>query len=197
MKTIIDFLSSYWNIIIATIVVIVLFICILKKHNNFINVREVFKEHFKIFNSNKGQYINYYVLPAVLAFCISEIRTLDINLCQNINIVVSILISMLFAMLGIISSSKKQVSNNNINLDETNRKNKINKLYYETYNSIIFEIIICIAILFASFIVLFLNGISNIILNITFSTILYYLIFVVLLNILIVLKRLKILFEND
>lgn len=67
----------------------------------------------------------------------------------------------------------------------------------ETFNTTIFEIILCLLLLFISFIVLFIGDFKeSIALRIASGTI-YYLTMITILNILVVIKRIKVLFDNQ
>jgi hypothetical protein len=158
-----------------------------RKNNNFFDIRSVFKGHFKIFINNKFQFAIFFLLPLMLALAIIKIKLIDKDIVNNINIVLAIFISMFFAMLGILCSLPKK---------DSHKENGYNKLLKETFNTIIFECVLCITILIISFVQLFIDdyGFNNKLIIV--SLIVYYLILVVVLNIFMVIKRLKKLFDE-
>ena len=89
---------------------------------------------------------------------------------------------MLFAILSIISNLK-------------NKNDESQKLISETYSAILFEAILCISALIISFALLFSNVENRIILGI-FSFVLYYLIYAIILQIFIIIKRTSILLRE-
>lgn len=156
----------------------------IQKNNNFFDISGIFKEQFSIFKDCKYQFIVFYLVPALLSIGIIRIKYIDDKIVNNLNIVLSIFVSMFFAMLSIISSFN------------SNRKDLFDKLLKETYNSIMFEIILAIFILMLTFTFSFISGVINISVIRGLSFFIYYFTFVMLLNIFIVLKRMKALFEN-
>lgn len=168
--------------IISTIAII---FCFSIKNNNFFDVRMVFKQHFQIFENAPLQKFVFNIVPLLMAFAIVDVKSIDKDIINNLIIVLSIFISMFFAMLSIlISISFKE--NDNI----------YNKLLKETFNTITFEIILSLILLILSFIQLFLNDFSDRFSLKIISFLIYYLTIVVVLNTLVVVKRIKVLFDN-
>jgi len=95
---------------------------------------------------------------------------------------------MFFAMISILysTSSKENV---------TDEKRK--KLLHETINTILFECVLSIILLVISFIVLFIDDYNLSWPIVIVSLIIYYLLFVIILNVFIVIKRIKKLFDNS
>lgn len=162
-----------------------IFLNMIRKNNNFFDLRGVIKGHYNIFKGNRIQQLNFLVIPLLLSYAILQIKFIDKDIINNINIVLSIFLSMFFAILSILCSLPKK----------SGVSDDYNKLAKETFNTVMFECILCILILVISFIVLFINVFeSSLSIKIT-SFIIYYLILVVILNIFIVIKRLKVLFD--
>ena len=105
-------------------------------------------------------------------------------LINNINIVLSIFVSMLFAIMSILNGYEKS------------NKTQYLKVFDETNNTIVFETILCIVVLILSFIVLFIDNFENNILLVIISIIIYYLMFTIILHIFIIIKRMKSLYDN-
>lgn len=163
---------------------VILIISLFRKNNNFFDIRGIFLRHFKIFSNAKLWIFIFFGIPFLLSIAILQIKLIDKDIINNINIVLSIFISMFFAILGIIVSFQKKKS----------AVDPFNILLEETFSTILFEIIVCIFILILSFIHLFLNNFTPSA-SLTFNSfIIYYLLLVVLLNILILLKRIHTLY---
>ena len=162
----------------------IMLISAFKKFNNYLDIRKILKEQYKIFENNISALIIIYILPSIIAIGITRIKFIDVEIVNNINVVLSILTAMFFSIMSII-----------INFENENSEN-YKKTIKETNNTIMFEILLCVFILICTFIYMFIEKIENtIILGIVSFTI-YYLSIVVLINIFIVMKRMHILYEN-
>jgi hypothetical protein len=164
---------------------LILVICFVQKNSNFFDVRAIFVHHSKVFKNSPLQCFTIFIMPLILALSTTLIKLINEDIVININIVLSILISMFFAMLSILCSF--------------NRKHEdacYNQLLRETFNAIVFECILCILLLLISFIQLFINDFQNSIYLFIISTLIYYLVMVIILNIFVIVKRLKVLFDN-
>nr|DAE43378.1 MAG TPA: hypothetical protein [Caudoviricetes sp.] len=155
----------------------------MKKNNNFFDVRNIFYEQFKMFDKAKGQIIVFYVVPAILAYATTKNKYIDKDIIDNIIIVMSIILSMLFAMLSIINGYQKSDPKYTKVLDETN-------------NSIMFQSVLCVITLIVSFAQFFVGDYSGEKAIIVVSFVLYYFVFVIILNTFVVLKRMKALYDN-
>ena len=71
------------------------------------------------------------------------------------------------------------------------------QLKEQTFNTVLFEIILCIWLLLISLILLFVFKYNNVIGVKVFSGIIYYFTMIILLNFFMVLKRIKVLFEFE
>ncbi len=172
--------------ILFLVSILILILNFFSRNNNFFDVRGVFKQHFAIFLGAPFQIVVFFITPLLISIGIVLIKTIDKDIINNINIVLSIFISMFFAMLSILTGIEKKAGNNS----------EYNDLLKETFNTIIFENILCLVILVISFVQLFINDYTvSLYLKIA-SFIIYYLIIVVVLNIFVVIKRVKVLFDN-
>jgi hypothetical protein len=70
------------------------------------------------------------------------------------------------------------------------------RLLKETFNATIFESILCLLLLFLSFVTLFAGEFEQSLYLQIVSGCIYYLSIVAVLNILVIIKRLKVLFDN-
>ncbi|MDF2686873.1 MAG: hypothetical protein K0S55_2056 [Clostridia bacterium] len=171
--------------IMFAISICALITCFTMKNNNFLDVKMIFKQHFQIFENAPLQKIIFIFVPLLMAIGIIDIQCVDKDIINNLNIVISIFMSMFFAMLSVLSGMSVKDGNPNYN-----------KLLKETYNTIIFEMVLCIIILMVSFVLLFMNDFTKSWFLNLISFLIYYLLLTVLLNIFIVIKRVKFLFDN-
>ena len=161
---------------------IIIFLNSIKKNNNFFDIRKIFIDQFKIFNNSKSQLFLFYGVPMLLAIATVRVKHLDLEIVGNIVIVLSIIISMIFAMISVLTSFEN--------------KENLRQVQNETFNTLSFEAILCIMALLISFIVLFVEEIDNEYISFVISIAIYYLMYTITLNIFIVIKRLKKLFDN-
>ena len=155
------------------------------KLGNFVDIRSIIKEHLSFFKNNILQFISIYMVPIILSIYIGTIHTINKDLLNTLIIILSILISMFFAILNILCS-----------IDSKNKNGIYKQLLNETYTSTIFEIIICIFLLFISFAALFMGKGFNELVDTIVSDIIYYLTFVLILNIFVIIKRIEVIFQS-
>ena len=94
----------------------------------------------------------FYFVPLILAVAIVKLKLIDKDIINNINIVISIFISMFFAMLSILCSFQIKKK------DAESIDNTYHKLLKETFNSILFESCLCILLLSLTIIELFIDS---------------------------------------
>lgn len=163
----------------------ILVFSLLLKTSNFLDVRSIVCEHYRIIKVNPIQMISIYAIPIIFAITISRKQCVSKDILDNLNIILSILISMFFAVLSILCS-----------INSKTKDEKYQLLLKETFTSTVFEIIICLLLLFASFSILFIGKYENSIILQSVSILIYYLTMIVILNILIIIKRIKSIFDN-
>ena len=176
------------NTIITILCIIggfVLLLSLLPKNSNFLDIRSIFAQHFKVFRGNWLQFFSISIVPILFSIGIVQIRCVDKEILNNLNIVLSILIAMFFSVLSILSAFDGQTS-----------RDKYQQLLTETFTTTIFEIILCLLLLLISFIVLFIGVFEKTVILKIVSGIIYYLTIVAILNILVIIKRIKVLFDN-
>ena len=153
------------------------------KNVSFIDLNKVFKEHMGIFKKNKYQYVIFYVYPLFISVGISYYFTPESSFMEQFNVVISILLSALLAIMSILIN--KDFSSVGI---ET--KEKAKAILKETNNAIVFDIAIGILLVIVN-LVLFTIDIGNAVWAKIVAGISYYLFIVMLLNILLIIKRLS------
>lgn len=164
---------------------IVLLFATTRKNNNFFDVQHIIKSHLNIFKDSKFQYVIFYGVPFLLSTGTLLQQFVNEDLLGHIIIVISIFMSMLFAMLSTITS-----------LNQKTKDEFYLKLVNETHMSILFEAILCIGVLIISFTLLFSNITNCFVLGI-FSFILYYLIYTIMLQVFILVKRISVLLREQ
>lgn len=165
---------------------IILIFSISIKISNFLDVRTIVLEHFSVFKGNPLQFVSIFIVPILFSVGIVRIRCVDREILNNLNIVLSILIAMFFSTLSILCAFK----------DENHNNSMYKKLLKETFNATIFEALICLLLLFFSFVTLFVGEFEQSLYLQVVSGSIYYLAIVAVLNILVIIKRIKVLFDN-
>lgn len=174
------------SVILFVIGTVILVFSLTLKMSNFLDIRKIFSEHFSIFKGNPLQFISIFIVPLLFSVGIERIRCVDREILNNLNVVLSILVTMFFSTLSILCAFE----------DKNNKNSTYKQLLKETFNTTIFEAIVCLLLLFISFITLFIGEFKQSLYLQIISSIIYYLAIVAVLNILVIIKRLKVLFDN-
>ena len=174
------------SIILFIVGMVVLIFSFSLKMSNFLDVRSIFLEHFSVFKGNPLQLVSIFIVPVLFSIGILNIRCVDSEILNNLNIILSILIDMFFSKLSILCAFA----------DKDNKNSKYKQLLKETFNATIFEALVCLLLLFISFVTLFIGEFKQSLYLQIISGSIYYLAIVAVLNILVIIKRLKVLFEN-
>lgn len=187
-----------WSDILLYISLGLICCALLQKNSNFLDIRKVFTDHFVIFDNSPLQKFVIFIVPFLLSISAISTQLLTKDIVNNLNIVLSILISMFFAILSILSSFTYKSTDPKTVTDVSLRKKaeKYNKLLKQTFNAVIFESVLSIVVLILSFAQLFSNDFSETWKLKVISLIVYYLALVIVFNILVVIKRMKSLFET-
>lgn len=187
-----------WSDILLYISLGLICCALLQKNSNFLDIRKVFADHFAIFDNSPLQKIVIFIVPFLLSISAISTQLLTKDIVNNLNIVLSILISMFFAILSILSSFTYKSTDPKTVTDVSLRKKaeKYNKLLKQTFNAVIFESVLSIVVLILSFAQLFSNDFSETWKLKVISLIVYYLALVIVFNFLVVIKRMKSLFET-
>lgn len=184
-KVILDNTMSPYGLLLIAIIILVVGRVVFKK--SYLNCYEIVKRHLECFKTSGGRYsvvslFLYFGVPAVISAALVRIRNIDDDVINIVTVIISILTSMLFTMLTLVLDMRKRIIN-----DEDYDANKAAisaKLLKETYYSIMYEIFNSIIILIMCFVELFSKSYFWI-----SSLVIYYLIFTLLMNLFMVLKR--------
>lgn len=157
----------------------------LRSSTNFSDIGLVLRDYYSVFAGAKKHILLYWGTPLLFAASIIQVTAITPSLSESLVVFLSILISGFFAMLSILAS--KASSRNN-------------PLYKEVLNgavsTVLIEILLCIITILLTLAVLFLGTEMHLVALYVISFFVYYAIFVMLLNILIIIKRLKALIDN-
>lgn len=180
-----DFLANIFSYkVLLPVGVILVILYSIQKNNNFIRIRGVFTQYLSIFNKSIIQIAFFFGVPILFAFSFAQLSEIDQSTFETMYVVVSILITMFFSVLTMLTG------------DNTKRSNTYKCVLNETINCILFEIVVSIFILAYGFIFqMLLEQIPDAWVDICVG-IFYYMIFFLLLNMFIIVKRFKMLNEN-
>lgn len=163
---------------------IILFIGLFIKYNNFLNINSIITEHLSELWKNKIQFISIFAAPILISYALSVNRIIDEELLSSLNVILSILTAMFFSILGVLCTIREKT------------EDKVYKVLIEqTFNSTVFEILLCLVLLLMSFIILFINIFEKNIFTVISSGVIYYFTIIMIINVLMVIKRMKVLFE--
>ncbi|MBO6230248.1 MAG: hypothetical protein J6O50_06745 [Ruminiclostridium sp.] len=171
--------------ILIIVAIIPVIISIFHEHKGFFNIKTVILEHFKMFKNCKSQYIVFYGSPLLLSVGLAFIYDAKDDFYNNLSVIISIILSMLFAVLAILSSYNYSNTSGNAS--------NILKVVNETINSIVFETMICVFLLLYGMIVIIIHDVTtlNIIVNKCLTGVSCFFFTVLLLDLLVVIKRMS------
>lgn len=182
--------------IIATVVAmlcIVIFGCFLIcDKEGYFNAKKIVVSYANIFSDSKRKVRIIYAVLLILSVSIGIVETINNDLIESVTLIVSVLSGAFLAFLPVVMDLK----NKDI---ESNREVIYENTCKETISVLIFELLISIIELFFCFVYMFLYPKINLddktymVVLIVFSSVIYYLMFIILLNILFILKRIRIL----
>ena len=184
-------------IILFSISAALIVLALIQKNSNFMDVRTIIKKHLSVFKGSPLQFMVLFVVPLFLAIASVHIKPVNENIINNLNIVLAILISMFFAMLSILSAFPVKLDKKKDEKAEIISTDMVyDRVLGETFNSIMFECIQSILVLICSCSILFFGYYEKGVFLYIISTILYYLFFVLVLNIFVIIKRMMALFVH-
>lgn len=195
MNLIIEKLSI--STILVCVSAILMMIAFLQKNSNFLDVRSIISTHFKVFSGSPLQCAVIFGVPLLITIAALNKQALSKDIVDTLNIVLSILISMFFAMLSILSALNLKAVNEKEKNDviAISKVEEYNLLLKETFNAVMFECLSCILVLAISFTLLFVNDFSTSWQLTLVSGVVYYLALVIVFNIFVIIKRIKVLFD--
>ena len=180
--------------IVATIVAmlcIVIFGCFLIcDKDGYFDAKKIIVNYSNIFSKSKLKVRTIYAVLLILSVSIGIVETINSDLIESVTLIVSVLSGVFLAFLPVVMDLK--------NKDIKSIKEDVYKNTCKETNSVlIFELLISIIELFFCFVYMFLYPKINLddktytVVLITFSSVIYYLMVIILLNILFILKRIR------
>ncbi len=164
------------------------------KTDNYIDIRSIIKNHYSIFDGSIIQILFFTIIPLFFAIGFTLAQTVTKDIYDCLNVIFSIFVAMFFSILSILLSI---LSKDGKDEEKKIKQNKeYLKLIEQSNDTVIFEILLSIVLLFIILIYSLLPENTDIFVKVVFSVIIYYLTASVLLNIFILIKRLKAIFDN-
>lgn len=174
----------YIGVVLVVCAGLFMILGLLNKNNSFVDLNSVISSHFKLFKDSKKQYLVFYFWPLIMSIGVAFLYCADDIMYQNIIVVVSIFVSMLLAILSILTAK-------DYSKYDGERQERIKIVLKETNNAIVFCVFISILIIIISMIMLALASVENDVINKIVSAVVFYLMQVLMLNILLVVKRMS------
>lgn len=165
---------------------IIIVVYSLRAKTNFYNVKKVFSDYLRIFSRAKSHLLFFWGVPALMAFALVQVTPITTAIANNLLVFLSILIAGFFSMLSILVTQQ----GNNTN------KPAYKTVLIESATIVLLEVILCISALIIILAILTLESYFAFWILFLFSLLEYYLIFVMLFNILVLVKRIKALIDN-
>lgn len=201
LKKISDMLLSFFredNIgQIVTIVLLIICILLFLLKANYFNVIIIVKNHLKQFVTNRGSYDKSafgvaFIIPLLLAIVTiineNEISIADGSFINAITLIITILTALFFTIIGLVLDIKIKIKESSKNATE---KVRLNELCESVYKTNMFQILVCIILLLLCFV-----NMSGIFDSILLRGGIYYLSYLLLINIMMLLKRLYVLMNE-
>lgn len=171
---------------------LLIFICMMRKKEDFFNIRKTICDHLKIFKHCPSKYWIFYGLPLMFSVGLALIYEAGSGFYTELSVVLGIILSMLFAILSILSSQDYSAVN------DKKRKSKAKKVLKETTNAIVFDSILSLFLMLYGLVIIVLSGLNIIeisfdmtILKTVASCIAYYVFTIILLNLLFIVKQMS------
>lgn len=171
---------------------LLIFICMMRKKEDFFNIRKTICDHLKIFKHCPSKYWIFYGLPLMFSVGLALIYEAGSGFYTELSVVLGIILSMLFAILSILSSQDYSAVN------DQKLKSKAKKVLKETTNAIVFDSILSLFLMLYGLVIIVLSGLNIIeisfdmtILKTVASCIAYYVFTIILLNLLFIVKQMS------
>lgn len=171
---------------------LLIFICMMRKKEDFFNIRKTICDHLKVFKHCPSKYWIFYGLPLLFSVGLALIYEAGAGFYTELSVVLGIILSMIFAILSILSSQDYSAVN-----DKT-QKSKAKKVLKETTNAIVFDSVLSLFLMLYGLVVIVLSSLNTIEIqfNLTIvkaiaSGIAYYVFTIILMNLLFIVKQMS------
>lgn len=183
-------LKPYFWIIISTFIVI---IYMFQKNNNFIDIKRIVSNHFKIFNKSVWQILFFTIVPILFSIGFLIEQRLNDTILNCLSVIFSILVAMFFSILAVLLSIQSNFNQKNT---QKNMYNNTLLVIEQCTDTVIYEILLSIVILFLLFLfVVFEKSMATWVKYVS-TFFVYTFSNSVILNIFILIKRLKSIFDK-
>lgn len=187
------------SIILVAISAFFLILALTRSNSNYMNVGAAITKHYKMIKTVPIQFLAIFVSPAFLSAASVLNGRIDDDLIDTLVVVVSIFFSIFFAIMSILCSMIKKHTSNTENNTSTQRQDKLdenyNLLLNETFDCVMFESIISVFLLIL-LICLQLFPISCVPVELSLHGVVLYLVFLVIANLFVIIKRLEKLYND-
>lgn len=163
---------------------------------NYLSVWDIIKNHINCFRNPRTKKLliipifDYFLMPFLLGIIAAFIKIIDSSVVNIITIIVSILTSMFFTLLGMLIDMKLKV-NEDKNYYSTEAKISKQSLI-ETYYAVMFEILVSIILL-----ILCLFNVFTSCFSFAQSALIYGLAFLLIINLMMIIKRIFKIIDTD
>lgn len=168
------------------IAAVILIAYMLHTGTNFLNIGRVFSDYKKIFSDAPKHIWIFWGVPVLLALSLVQVTLVSGTVAESFLVFLSILIAAFFSILAILVSQQGFT-------DTTSQYKEVLK---ESSTVVLVEIVLCVFALIITLAAAILGSYIPKWLQYVISALDYYLTFVMLLNMLITIKRLKALIDN-
>lgn len=184
---------KFIGITLVLLFVFVNTLLLFRKNESFFNLRDVMKDHLGLFHDCKSQYVVFYFSPMLFAVGLAMIYEAGETFYTNLSVIVSVLLSMLLAILSILTG--KDYSS----IKDDDQRENIKNVTQETITAIVFDSLLCIFLLLYGLVMIVIDGVQfdAEIVKRVFAGIAYYNFAVTLLNLLLIVKRMSRIIEFD
>ncbi len=184
------------EVIIWILILITLIISKFAVGLKYLSVYSIIKNHFNCFRGEEDGKIkllpvlNYFIVPMLLGASAAYVKEIDKDVIDIITVIVSILTAMFFTLLTIVIDMKSKIR---ANPKYYSTEAKISKrALVETYYAIMFEVLVSVVLLILCFLNIFTNIFSFI-----QSFLIYGLLFLLVVNLLMIIKRISRVIDAD
>ncbi len=174
---------------IVILFAVLMLIFLFRKNDSFFNIRQTIKEHLCLFKNCKIQYIIFYIFPLFFAVGLSLIYQASQSLYSGVSVILGIILSMLLGILSILAGQDFA------SVQDENQKQRAKMVVKETINSIVFNSMLCILLLYSLIMTEVVSQEINFILNCVLSSIFYYIFIVILFTLFLIVKHMSRLIE--
>ena len=179
-----EFISSPSTLFCVAVIIIGLYVICAR--TNFLSISRVFSDYRQVFRDAPKHIWIFWGVPVILALSLIQVALITDKVAESLLVFLSILIAAFFSILAILVGQQGC----------TGATVQYKKVLNESTTIVLVEIVLCVFALIITLSAAILGTQIPVWLQYTMSGIDYYLIFVMILNMLSAIKRLKALIDN-